>query len=148
MKWTTPTSSARAATGAAGGGQQPGAQRLQLHRRRAHRRACAQRPGGGARHRHRHVRRGAVAGVRAVLPRRAQPPAGHRPGPVDRASPVRPLRLEGQPGQRAGAGHRGDGHFPVEGFGRAAPGTRRGNINIKSGHSEEGRGGVGVAGTP
>jgi hypothetical protein len=34
----------------------------------------------------------------------SQPPAGHRPGPVDRAPAVRSLRLEGQPGQRAGQG--------------------------------------------
>jgi hypothetical protein len=43
----------------------------------------------------------------------SQPPAGNRPGPVDRAPAVRSLRLEGQPGQRAGAGHRGDGDFPL-----------------------------------
>ncbi|KAG1239768.1 hypothetical protein G6F68_018311 [Rhizopus microsporus] len=100
QRW--PGAAARAATGAAGGGQQPGAQRLQLHRRRAHRRACAQRPGGGARHRHRHVRRGAVAGVRAVLPRRAQPPAGHRPGPVDLARPCRAHGRQHPRRQRAG----------------------------------------------
>ncbi len=64
------------AAGAAGGDQQPGAQCLQLHRRGAHRRACAQRPGGSARYRYRHVCRRPVAGLRTVLPRRAEPPQG------------------------------------------------------------------------
>ena len=106
---------ARAVPGFLRAVRQPVAQCLQLHRpgtRHGHHPA---RLGGDQRYRHRHVRRGVVPGLRAVLPCRR--PAEGRPGhrPVHRSPAVRALWLAGPAGKRARPGNNRYHQLPFSG---------------------------------